>query len=95
MGTGTETLEQAGVDKSRRPGGTAGVSERRAGLWWAEATDLSPPQVPTKCEPGCVCAKGLYENPSGECVPPEQCPCDFAGASYPGGTELHTDCKTW
>ncbi|XP_023578670.1 mucin-6 [Octodon degus] len=50
--------------------------------------------VPTKCEPGCVCANGLYENPSGECVPPEQCPCDFAGVSYPGGTELHTDCKT-
>ncbi|XP_010638695.1 mucin-6 isoform X1 [Fukomys damarensis] len=50
--------------------------------------------VPTKCEPGCVCAKGLYENPSGECVPAEQCPCDFAGVSYPGGAELHTDCKT-
>ncbi|KAM5248545.1 mucin-6 [Ctenodactylus gundi] len=50
--------------------------------------------VPTKCEPGCVCAKGLYENTNGQCVPPEQCPCDFAGVSYPGGTELHTDCKT-
>ncbi|XP_013358360.1 PREDICTED: mucin-6 [Chinchilla lanigera] len=50
--------------------------------------------VPTKCEAGCACPKGLYENPSGECVPPEQCPCDFAGVSYPGGAELHTDCKT-
>ncbi|XP_021119677.1 mucin-6 isoform X6 [Heterocephalus glaber] len=50
--------------------------------------------VPTKCEPGCVCAKGLFENPRGECVPAEQCPCDFAGVSYPGGAELHTDCKT-
>ena len=53
------------------------------------------PQVPTKCEPGCVCAKGLYENASGQCVPPEECPCEFAGISYPRGAELHTDCKSW
>ncbi|XP_022362267.1 mucin-6 [Enhydra lutris kenyoni] len=52
------------------------------------------PCVPTKCEPGCVCAKGLYENATGHCVPPEECPCEFAGVSYPRGAELHTDCKT-
>ncbi|XP_023987358.1 mucin-6 [Physeter macrocephalus] len=52
------------------------------------------PCVPTKCEPGCVCAKGLYENARGQCVPPEECPCEFAGASYPQGAELHTDCKS-
>ncbi|XP_035885932.1 mucin-6 [Phyllostomus discolor] len=52
------------------------------------------PCVPTKCEPGCVCAEGLYENASGQCVPPEECPCEFAGASYPRGAELHTGCKT-
>ncbi|XP_059959680.1 mucin-6 [Mesoplodon densirostris] len=52
------------------------------------------PCVPTKCEPGCVCAKGLYENASGQCVPPEECPCEFAGVSYPQGAELHTDCKS-
>ncbi|XP_052517675.1 mucin-6 [Budorcas taxicolor] len=52
------------------------------------------PCVPTKCEPGCVCAKGLYENASGQCVPPEECPCEFAGISYPRGAELHTDCKS-
>ncbi|XP_073745913.1 mucin-6 [Callorhinus ursinus] len=52
------------------------------------------PCVPTKCEPGCVCAKGLYENAAGQCVPPEECPCEFAGVSYPRGAELHTDCKT-
>ncbi|XP_059566905.1 mucin-6 [Myotis daubentonii] len=51
------------------------------------------PCVPTKCEPGCVCAEGLYENASGQCVPPEECPCEFAGVSYPRGAELHTDCK--
>ncbi|XP_059111244.1 mucin-6 [Peromyscus eremicus] len=49
--------------------------------------------VPTKCEPGCICPKGLYENSDGQCVPAEECPCDFAGVSYPGGSELHTDCK--
>ncbi|XP_058925316.2 mucin-6 [Kogia breviceps] len=52
------------------------------------------PCVPTKCEPGCVCAKGLYENARGQCVPPEECPCEFAGVSYPQGAELHTDCKS-
>ncbi|XP_040111164.1 mucin-6 [Oryx dammah] len=52
------------------------------------------PCVPTKCEPGCVCAKGLYENANGQCVPPEECPCEFAGISYPRGAELHTDCKS-
>ncbi|XP_007466058.1 PREDICTED: mucin-6 [Lipotes vexillifer] len=52
------------------------------------------PCVPTKCEPGCVCAKGLYENASGQCVPPEECPCEFAGISYPQGADLHTDCKS-
>ncbi|CAO2583912.1 Muc6 [Lemmus lemmus] len=50
--------------------------------------------VPTKCESGCICPKGLYENSNGQCVPAEECPCDFAGVSYPGGSELHTDCKT-
>ncbi|XP_032270735.1 mucin-6 [Phoca vitulina] len=52
------------------------------------------PCVPTKCEPGCVCAEGLYENAPGQCVPPEECPCEFAGVSYPRGAQLHTDCKT-
>ncbi|XP_071472998.1 mucin-6 [Marmota flaviventris] len=49
--------------------------------------------VPTKCEPGCVCPEGFYENTSGQCVLPGQCPCDFAGVSYPGGAVLRTDCK--
>lgn len=52
-------------------------------------------QVPTKCEPGCVCAEGLYEDASGQCVPPEECPCEYAGVSYPRGAELHADCKSW
>ncbi|CAK6449822.1 unnamed protein product [Pipistrellus nathusii] len=51
------------------------------------------PCMPIKCEPGCVCAEGLYENASGQCVPPEECPCEFGGVSYPRGAELNTDCK--
>ncbi|XP_012589791.1 PREDICTED: mucin-6, partial [Condylura cristata] len=50
-------------------------------------------RVPTRCEPGCVCAEGLYEDASGQCVPPEDCPCEFAGTSYPRGAQLHADCK--
>uniref|UniRef100_A0A2K5RVH9 Mucin 6, oligomeric mucus/gel-forming n=1 Tax=Cebus imitator TaxID=2715852 RepID=A0A2K5RVH9_CEBIM len=50
--------------------------------------------VPTKCEPGCVCAKGLYENADGQCVPPEECPCEFSGVSYPGGADDHTHTHT-
>lgn len=78
-----------------------GGLRRAQGLWLQEARPTSqgpltlPLQVPTKCEPGCVCAEGLYENARGQCVPPEECPCEFAGVSYPRGAELHTDCKTW
>lgn len=70
----------------------------RSWSWGSSAEKLrtlSPYQVPTKCESGCICPKGLYENSDGQCVPVEECPCDFAGVSYPGGSELHTDCKTW
>uniref|UniRef100_A0A8W4FQJ0 Mucin 6, oligomeric mucus/gel-forming/pseudo n=1 Tax=Sus scrofa TaxID=9823 RepID=A0A8W4FQJ0_PIG len=52
------------------------------------------PCVPTKCEPGCACPRGLYENASGQCVPPEECPCEYGGVSYPRGAELHADCKS-
>lgn len=85
----------------RRDWGEYGGSQRSRGR---RQQEVNPPsqepltlslQVPTKCEPGCVCAKGLYENASGQCVPPEECPCEFAGVSYPRGAELHTDCKTW
>lgn len=77
-----------------------GVSEGPRAAGAASRATLQGPltlllQVPTKCEPGCVCAKGLYENASGQCVPPEECPCEFAGVSYPQGAELHTDCKSW
>ncbi|XP_039767583.1 mucin-6 [Ornithorhynchus anatinus] len=50
--------------------------------------------VPTRCESGCVCAGGLYENLEGECVAPEDCPCEFGGVSYARGAEIHSECKT-
>lgn len=52
-------------------------------------------QVPTKCEPGCACGPGLYEDANGQCVPPEACPCEFAGTSYAPGALLHADCQAW
>nr|XP_020835067.1 mucin-6-like [Phascolarctos cinereus] len=50
--------------------------------------------VPTKCESGCVCAGGLYENLDGDCVSPDDCPCEFGGLSYQGGAQIQTECKT-
>uniref|UniRef100_A0A8C3TVE8 Mucin 6, oligomeric mucus/gel-forming n=1 Tax=Catharus ustulatus TaxID=91951 RepID=A0A8C3TVE8_CATUS len=38
--------------------------------------------IPTKCESGCVCADGLYENLDGKCVPAEECPCEYGGLAY-------------
>ncbi|XP_074854651.1 mucin-6 [Carettochelys insculpta] len=50
--------------------------------------------VPTRCESGCVCTDGLYENLDGMCVPPDECPCEYGGISYKKGEEIHTECKT-
>ncbi|XP_014376902.1 mucin-6, partial [Alligator sinensis] len=50
--------------------------------------------VPTRCESGCVCTDGLYENPYGLCVPPEECPCEYGGISYGKGEEIHTECTS-
>ncbi|XP_027716002.1 mucin-6 [Vombatus ursinus] len=50
--------------------------------------------VPTKCESGCVCAGGLYENLDGDCVPADDCPCEFGGLSYHRGAQIQTECKT-
>uniref|UniRef100_A0A8D0L407 Mucin 6, oligomeric mucus/gel-forming/pseudo n=1 Tax=Sphenodon punctatus TaxID=8508 RepID=A0A8D0L407_SPHPU len=50
--------------------------------------------VPTRCESGCVCTNGLYENLDGMCVPPDECPCEYGGVSFVKGEEIHTNCKT-
>ncbi|XP_050192658.1 mucin-6 [Myiozetetes cayanensis] len=49
--------------------------------------------IPTKCESGCVCADGLYENLDGECVPAEECPCEYGGLSYGRGEQIQTECE--
>uniref|UniRef100_A0A8V0ZWS2 Mucin 6, oligomeric mucus/gel-forming n=1 Tax=Gallus gallus TaxID=9031 RepID=A0A8V0ZWS2_CHICK len=49
--------------------------------------------IPTKCESGCVCADGLYENLDGRCVPPEECPCEYGGLSYGKGEQIQTECE--
>ncbi|XP_009904325.2 mucin-6 [Dryobates pubescens] len=49
--------------------------------------------IPTKCESGCVCADGLYENLDGRCVPAEECPCEYGGLAYGKGEQIHTECE--
>ncbi|XP_072194945.1 mucin-6 [Excalfactoria chinensis] len=49
--------------------------------------------IPTKCESGCVCADGLYENLDGRCVPAEECPCEYGGLSYGKGEQIQTECE--
>ncbi|XP_064515849.1 mucin-6 [Pseudopipra pipra] len=49
--------------------------------------------IPTKCESGCVCADGLYENLDGKCVPAEECPCEYGGLSYGRGEQIQTECE--
>lgn len=52
-------------------------------------------QIPTKCESGCVCADGLYENLDGRCVPAEDCPCEYGGLAYGRGEQIQTECEIW
>ncbi|NXT83212.1 MUC6 protein, partial [Zapornia atra] len=47
----------------------------------------------TKCESGCVCADGLYENLDGMCVPAEECPCEYGGLAYGKGEQIQTECE--
>uniref|UniRef100_A0A8C5JDF4 Mucin 6, oligomeric mucus/gel-forming n=1 Tax=Junco hyemalis TaxID=40217 RepID=A0A8C5JDF4_JUNHY len=49
--------------------------------------------IPTKCESGCVCADGLYENLDGKCVPAEECPCEYGGLAYGRGEQIQTECE--
>ncbi|KAI6068563.1 Mucin-6 isoform X1 [Aix galericulata] len=49
--------------------------------------------IPTKCESGCVCADGLYENLDGRCVPAEDCPCEYGGLAYGRGEQIQTECE--
>ncbi|XP_032043931.1 mucin-6 [Aythya fuligula] len=49
--------------------------------------------IPTKCESGCVCADGLYENLDGKCVPAEDCPCEYGGLAYGRGEQIQTECE--
>ncbi|XP_055670148.1 mucin-6 [Falco peregrinus] len=49
--------------------------------------------IPTRCESGCVCADGLYENLDGRCVPAEECPCEYGGLAYAKGEQIQTECE--
>lgn len=62
-------------------------------LFILQSVDLY--QIPTKCESGCVCADGLYENLDGRCVPAEECPCEYGGLAYGKGEQIQTECEIW
>uniref|UniRef100_A0A8C6ZZY5 Mucin 6, oligomeric mucus/gel-forming/pseudo n=1 Tax=Nothoprocta perdicaria TaxID=30464 RepID=A0A8C6ZZY5_NOTPE len=49
--------------------------------------------VPTRCESGCVCTNGLYENLDGRCVPAEECPCEYGGLAYGKDEQIQTECE--
>nr|XP_013813145.1 PREDICTED: mucin-6 [Apteryx mantelli mantelli] len=49
--------------------------------------------VPTRCESGCVCTNGLYENLDGRCVPAEECPCEYGGLAYGRDEQIQTECE--
>ncbi|KFO71904.1 hypothetical protein N303_00196, partial [Cuculus canorus] len=49
--------------------------------------------IPTKCESGCVCSDGLYENLDGRCVLAEDCPCEYGGLAYGKGEQIQTECE--
>ncbi|XP_010226109.1 PREDICTED: mucin-6 [Tinamus guttatus] len=49
--------------------------------------------VPTRCESGCVCTNGLYENLDGGCVPADECPCEYGGLAYGKDEQIQTECE--
>ncbi|XP_072321728.1 mucin-2-like [Eucyclogobius newberryi] len=40
---------------------------------------------------GCVCVPGTFLDDSGNCVPPENCPCYYQGTAVPEGQVVETD----
>ncbi|KAK7881858.1 hypothetical protein WMY93_030267 [Mugilogobius chulae] len=46
------------------------------------------------CVPGCQCPPGLLQDPQGQCVPPDMCPCVQGDQTYPPGTRIRNNCNT-
>ncbi|XP_068115923.1 mucin-6 [Hyperolius riggenbachi] len=50
--------------------------------------------VPTKCEAGCVCPAGTYEDLDGSCVPESECSCEYGGMLYRSGESMYGECQS-
>nr|XP_033784153.1 mucin-6 isoform X4 [Geotrypetes seraphini] len=50
--------------------------------------------VHRKCQAGCVCPDGLYEDLDGSCVVAEKCSCDYGGGLYKDGEMVQQDCQS-
>ncbi|XP_018421154.1 PREDICTED: mucin-6, partial [Nanorana parkeri] len=50
--------------------------------------------APTKCEAGCVCPAGTYEDHDGSCVPESECSCEYGGIIYKTGESMHGECQS-
>ncbi|KAM3920269.1 mucin-6 [Leptodactylus fuscus] len=50
--------------------------------------------IPTKCEAGCVCPDGTYEDLDGSCVAESDCSCEYGGIIYRSGESMYGECQS-
>ncbi|XP_063293570.1 mucin-6 [Pelobates fuscus] len=50
--------------------------------------------IPTKCESGCVCPAGTYEDLDGSCVVESDCSCEYGGNIYKTGEMMESECQS-
>jgi hypothetical protein len=49
-----------------------------------------------ECTPGCVCSnETVYNSIQGECIPLEQCTCQYNNLQYQPGDQVSIDCNDW
>ncbi|XP_012135564.1 hemolectin [Megachile rotundata] len=52
-------------------------------------------QKPSVCKSGCVCKPGyVLDEPNGNCIKKESCPCHHGGQSYKEGSVIQNECNT-
>lgn len=49
-----------------------------------------------ECTPGCVCSNDtVYDNTQDECIPIEQCTCQYNSSLYQADDQVTIDCNDW
>ncbi|CAK9818181.1 SSPO [Anthophora quadrimaculata] len=52
-------------------------------------------QKPSVCKSGCICKPGyVLDEPGGNCIKEESCPCHHGGQSYGEGSVIQNECNT-